>query len=258
MRLFDTPALFNRTPRELVLIGLGLAACVFIALSQHRPFANLAMAAILTGLFAARYYAARAIGVGVTFSALVFHLVSLRYGDHWMGGHDGAPWFFWLMLGVLVLLTSGDLARRFDLAEGRGWRHNPWRLRPRSHWIGACVGGYAIGTMGNLLLSLWLRNGSDPGRWWLPAAVGVSVLALLLMFRASKLGYALALVIAVGVAVITLPHVGAAESYLADGWSGAPESILWRSAPHLALPIALLSAVTAGISVLMLRAKQSN
>jgi hypothetical protein len=254
MRLFDTPVLFNRTPRELLLIGIGLGGCVFIALHQRMPHMNLAIAAVLTGLFAARYFAMRAVGVGVIFSALIFHVVGLRYGDNWIGGRDGVPWFFWGMVAILVLLTSSDLVQRFDMAKGTGWRHNPWRLRPRSHWIGACLGGYAIGTLANLLVSLWFRNGMDASFWWLPVLAGVSVISLLLMIQANKAGYVLALAIAIGAAALTLPYVGGAESYLADGWAVQPEWTLWRSAPHLALPIAILAGATALVSVAMLRA----
>ena len=103
-----------------------------------------------------------------------------------------------------------------------------------------------------MLLSAWAHTRFDLHYWWLPAAVAGVLVSLLLMFRASKAGYALALIICVGIAIAVLPHVCGAESYLADGWSGLPSSALWRAAPHNALPVAVLSVLTAVISLRML------
>ena len=256
LRLFDMPVLCNRTPRELVLIGLGLAALIALAVAPRVLPIHLAVVATATGLFAARYYAARAIAIGFLLSTQVFYLIATRYGDNWLGAREGVPWFFWGLGAALVLLTSTDLGRRFDLAAGTGWRHNPWRERPRAHWYAACAGGYAIGTLGNLLLSVWARTRFDWHYWWMPLAIIGTVVALLLMFRAHKAGYALALLIGAAIAIAVLPHVGASESYLANGWTARPSSELWSVSPYAALPIAVLSALTAVISLAMLAARQ--
>lgn len=150
----DTPIqrIYDRTPRELLILCGGLAMCFF---ELTKPTATnpffLGFYVTATVLFALRFFPTRVAGIGMMVSCLGLPLLYLRYGAGWT--HSELWWGFWAMLPGLVLLLSSDLRATFDRGPKRsGWRTNHWRDLPRHHWMISCWLAYLTGVLINLLM----------------------------------------------------------------------------------------------------------
>jgi hypothetical protein len=248
MKMIDTPLPWmNRTGRELILIGGGLAIClVELARPQISPW-NLGVFGVGTALFAARFFAARVVVIGVLLSAVASCFSGLRYGAGWTP--SGLYWGAYPMLVGVLLLISRDLEQRFDFAaSGPGWRLNRWRELPRAHWRASTVLGWLLGILGHFLLRGWQSAGAAGPTWPLIAIV-VCIGAVLLLFTGRSIVFVISAALGIAVAALVLPQVGGAEALMHHPYGGVETAPLWRGMPDSALPAAIAAVGTALVSL---------
>ncbi len=246
----DTPlrSLLGRTPREAILIAGGLAIC---ALEAARPTPspwNLGVFGAGTALFAARFFAARVVAIGVLLSAIAAQLSGLRYGVGWTD--SSLHWGTYPMAAGVLLLMSRDLQARFDFgASGPGWRLNRWRELPRAHWRASTLLGWLLGILGHFLLRGWQPAGAAAPTWPLLAML-VCLGSVLLLFTGRSIVFLITAILGVVVAAMIIPQVADAEAFLAHARHlPRPTSVLWRASPDSALPAAIAAVGTALVSL---------
>lgn len=246
MRILDTPIgpLAGRTLRELLILGFGVAVCVF---EVARPDPNLWHLTFYVGaalLFAARFYAARVLFVGFLLTALALTVFGGRSFQGFTLHRE--LWVLGGLVGCLLLLCSRDLRARFDRGpSGRGWRRNLWRDLPRVHWVLSCWVGYLLGLLGNLVLLPWLAAGNLAAATW-PALVLAGVYAaVILLLLGRSVAFLVATVTGAMALAFVWPQVGAAEAYLRDPFLVPAAGIFAWQQPAFALPAAVVGGAVA-------------
>ena len=207
----------------------------------HLTFYVVAVAA-----FAARFFAARALGVGLLVSAVGLRLIHLREPVP----QPDAFWYELLALSPgLLLLMSSDLRRRFDRApSGVGWRVNYWGELPRNHWVLSCWVGYSLGFLANLFILPWDRVGGLDHSLS-PLAIVLPIYAsVLLLFAGRAVAFVISLAVGVAAVVMALPHVVASEASLRD-YTIAPAHDLWALEPTHALFVVIAGSLVAALSL---------
>lgn len=249
MRVLDTPIrpLMNRTARELLLIAGGLSFCVFeIARADTNPW-HLGVFVAGTVLFAARFFAARVVAIGVLLSAIAAHVSLLRYGEGWV--QRDVHWAVYAMAGGVLLLMSRDLAQRFDFAaSGPGWRLNRWRELPRAHWRASTLLGWLLGILGHFLLRGWESAGDAAPTWPLVAIIGC-IACVFLLFTGRSIVFVVAAGLGIAVLLAVAPHVDAAEAMVDRIRAGGPTEPMWRAEPDSAI---IAAASAAGVALVSL------
>lgn len=246
MRALDVPwtRLGGRTTRELLLLSMGVGYCVYEVVSAQ-CWPNLAMYAVATVAFAARFFPARALGVGVAIGALAQRLPDLRVDL----AELETP-HTWVALVVIALLASKDLEARFERAPSRiSWLPNAWAdLPPRdmrvlrlcTYALGALAAGLGY-TWGVPFLSL---APVDP---FLAAGI-LGALAITIVLLAVGRAPALLLVpaICLPIAAALGAEITAAETLLAGGWADTSFA-LWYW-PQFVLPGFVLALVATALA----------
>ncbi|MCA9673348.1 MAG: hypothetical protein KC503_47495 [Myxococcales bacterium] len=250
LRHLDRPLLAGRTARELLLVG-GALTVTIAQLARSGLSGNVGNLVVYLAFAAAlwlRFYAARALLVGLVVAAMAQVLPQLR-AHHapllMLAAHKGLV-LAWV--GGLLLLCSRDLVARYDRAPSR---HRPFpnfwaAVDPRdARWLRGC--GYALAACIGASVSIW-RLSAAPPAWLLPVIVALSVAVALLC-----LGRAVVLVVlplmSLVVVLLFASVVGVAEAqlssrYYAWGLIGAPAHVLpamiaAAAAGLLALPYSL-------------------
>lgn len=250
LRHLDRPVLLDRTPRELLLIAGGLGISAY-ELSICGPNGNIATYLLFTAALVVRFYAARAILVGLIVGAVGQVLPAIRLAAdpwRWLGSH--AP-LIGLWVGGLALLCSRDLVRRFDRAPSRHrWLPNYWAALDPSDARRLRWSGYAIGAAIGGLVQTW-RLSSDPPSWLLPLIIAISICGALLVLGRAVMLLALP-ALAITVVALFAPQIGAAETQLAARWGCVAYTgtigPLIRGA-HFVLPITIAASAAAALAL---------
>jgi hypothetical protein len=247
MKVLDTPIVFDRTLRELIVVGGGLIICAMeIARDGTNPW-HLGVFVAGTGLLAVRFFAARVVAIGVLLSAIAAHFSGARYGDGWVPTE--LHWGVYAMAAGVLLLMSRDLAQRFDFAQsGPGWRLNRWRDLPRAHWRASTLLGWWLGILGHFLLRGWQGAGDAAPSWPLYAIVAC-IACVFLLFTGRSIVFVFAAALGIAVTLAVWPHVGAAEAMLDQAWATPPTELMWRARPDSAMVATVSAAGTAIVSL---------
>jgi hypothetical protein len=188
MRLLDSPIIAGRTAREAALTGIGTFGVLWGLVGGGPYGVEWSFAwAVVTALFAARFWAARGIAAGACMAAVA------QWGC--VSGFRAWPWILNVPVVALALLASRDLEARFEESPSRvRWLPNPWAAMPREHARRLRWSAYAASVMAAVLCQMWCSGErafpATPAFFW---AVGAMVALL-----------------AVGRAVMLLPLAGAA------------------------------------------------
>lgn len=251
----DRPLLAGRTARELLLIAGGLGISAFE--TWRCGFGgNVVTYLVFTAALVLRFYAARAVLVGLIVGAVGQVLPNLR------AMHDPLRWLVlnWglvlLWVGGLFLLCSKDLVARYDRAPSRyRWLPNCWA--ELGIWDARLLRwcGYALGAAIAGLVQVW-RNTAVAPSWLFPLIVAISVAAGLLMLGRAVVLLAIPL-LGVAVLLIVAPHIATAELGLT--YPGAPaiyhaqlaSGVYWLvgRGSQFVLPVSLAAFVAAVLAL---------
>ena len=244
MRVLDTPLRHarGRTPRELLIIGGGLAALVQ-GLAYGSDVGNLIIYAVMTAAFAIRFFAARIMMAGLFIGALALHLPWLLYPG--FGVADLAP-VVWVLFAGLVMLSSRDLIERFDNNQSGGLPYFPnfWMSIDRANRRAFCWCAYALGAVGGLLYHAYLRAPAELAPDWPLWGLAAAVACSLLIVAGRSIAFVATAAYSVWVLAMVVPQVGPSNAYMAGTWS-EDLSRLYMYSPHYALP----AAIGAGIAL---------
>ncbi len=240
----------GRTPRELLIVGggLGLIAAELLA-SRPPDLGNLIVYVVATLLFALRFFAARAAGVGACIGAIVQQWPHLRLGEVTAETAAVLP-----LLGI-ALLASRDLVDRNERAPSPlSWLPNPWASFTAAETRSLRWAAYAAGALSGLLdHTLQLVQGYAalyllPAPWWPRIAMVALIFALVLLILGRAVGALLVWITAVTVAILAGPLAWQAETRL--GLRDAPDALplLYTGAAHYLLPVFLLTTAAALIT----------
>ncbi len=235
----------NRSVHELLLIGAGITLCGLALAAPGKPdIGNLIVYIAATLLFTARFYLARAIGVGTCIAAIAQQWPYLRYGA------DQADF---MTLGILPLLgilalANSHLAERFEGAPSKlSILPNPWSSFTTAQTRTLRWSCYAAGALAGLLdHSLQVSHLVDPPLW-----PRIAMIAIIISIGALSLGRSVGLlslwITGITVAALTAPQVLAAEAAIAGDFAGTG-ALVFTGGPHYVLPIVLLAIASAVIA----------
>ena len=216
--------LLDRTPREIVLIALGVT-CSALSFGHWAEFFTTAG---VTLIFALRVPQARPIAVGFCLGWIAA-MASFAYHTGWRADTLALDWNglglfdlrFILPAMTLLLLTSRDLFERFDAAPERiSWLPNVWRQLPRRHWRTMRWCAYSLGILVALVVPGWL--------WWtsqlldlrpdvtsaMPIGITAGiVLSLALLVLGRGLGFLIAAAVGITVLITLGPDALSEWSY---------------------------------------------
>lgn len=224
MRFLDTPVRLaaGRTPRELLLLGNGVA-CIASAILHEDHSWNIYAYAAATALFAIRFFAARVLYLSWCVAAFALQAANAMRP----GGFD-AVWPTLVAILLCALALSGaDLVRRFD-DEGRGlgpWR-NYWRDLSHGQRRHIAWGMHLVGATGGLLHHMWFNVEGFPGGppTWL--YVGVAATSVIGFLYLSGRAVAAPASILLGGAVAWKLH-----PYVGDAWAALHGRPVARALP---------------------------
>ena len=216
MRYVDAPVPYlRRTPRELLVITVGVLM-VARSIREHDTSWNGPVTAIVTALFAARFFAARVAGLALCVSALALcAALALEPGQEL--AYYG-PAMAQFALGFAVL-ASRDLRARFD-DHGRGlglrayWRDVPAADR-RSIVRVVCLGAATAACLHHAQHGVAAWGYTPPA--WPRALVLIAIASGLLLVLGRAAGFAVAAAFGALVVARTIPLWHAARA--ADGTS---------------------------------------
>lgn len=223
LTLLDRPvtSLAGRTPRELLLVG-GALAVTFAELRSCALSGNIAVYLAFAAAMWLRLYAARGLLVALIVAGIAQTLPRVFYSYS-----DPLAWALhnWPLVGSwvagLLLLCSRDLVERYDRSPSRHrWLPNFWAaLDPRHarwlRWSGYCLSA-SIGAS----VAVWRAVHAPPA--WLLSAIVVMSLASVLLCLGRAVVLALLPVLAGGIGLLYLGHVG---RYGYDQIGSAPHAI---------------------------------
>lgn len=247
MRVIDAPLSLarGRTPRELLLLSIGVGYCAYELTSAAPCWPNVAMYALATIAFAVRFFPARALGVGVALGALAQRLPALRHD--WLELQTPHTW---IAFGVIAILASSDLEARYERAPSRiAWLPNAWAELPAKdmrvlRWCAYSIGALAAGLGFTWGLPL-ADTGVDPVLSIAVIGALVGLLALLAAGRAPAL--LLVPVVCVPIALALASQIPGAEASIAGDYVPLLDYGMWRW-PAFVLPgtaLALLATALA-------------
>jgi hypothetical protein len=226
MKLLDTPIrpAAGRTLREILLIGAGVAS-VGAAVRIGDQTWNVYVYAAATVLFAIRFYAARVLYLSWCVGALALQLSCLMLPGVTLA--QVAPALLGC-LGCALLLSGGDLVRRFDDAgRGIGPMRNFWQdlsLGQRRH---IAWGMHLVGATSGLLHHMWFNVAATgaqvPG--WLYAGIAAAMVIGALYLSGRALAAPATFALGVAIAVKLAPHLGGAWGQLHGRWTALPPEI---------------------------------
>lgn len=246
MRWIDdkVPYTGGRTPRELVILGGGIALCTLTLMHGHVDWGNLCVYAGATLAFGLRFYLARAIGVGACIGAIAQQWPHLRYGLD----HANVETLAVLPLVTIVLLCSRDLVERFDRAPtALPGLPNPWAAFTLAQTRTVRWSCYAAGALAGLL-DHTLQHPVEAAEAPLWPRVGMIavIVAVALLGLGRALGLLMVWVIGAAVAILIAPDLAPAERALTgDAWALLE---LYTFLPHYVLPIFVLAVAATGIA----------
>jgi hypothetical protein len=246
MRALDLPiaTLRGRTPRELLLLSIGLGYCVYELASPEPCWPNVLMYSIATAAFALRFFPARALGVGVAIGALAQRLPDLR-----VDLRELETPHTWVALGVIAILASRDLEARFERAPSRiAWLPNAWAELPVRDMRLLRLCAYSLGALGAGLGYAWgvpFFGAADP---FLTLGVLGAITGTIVLLAAGR-APALLLVplICMPIALALGTQVEAAEALLAGGWAELGYGLWWS--PQFVLPGLVLAIVCTALAL---------
>jgi hypothetical protein len=190
------PKLFQRTPRELAIVGIGVFGVVYGLADPHCYGVSwVAVFGVAALLFAVRFWPARPVALGACLASIAQCAV-VRTPRDW-------PWALAAAIGAVVLLSSRDLAARFEEApESPRFFPNAWASLPRADARRLRFSAYALAVLAAVLMQAWLMGAR--GFPWSPVVVAVLgvAIALLALARAAVLLVVTGLALAIAIAVM--------------------------------------------------------
>jgi hypothetical protein len=191
MMILDRPVVLGRSVREVAVLAIGVFGFTWGLLpAEIRAEAGtgyygwqwslwFGAAAVLLAI---RLWPARALAIGACASSLA-QWVCVSGLSEW-------PWICNIAAAPIVLLSSRDLAAKFEEAPSRhAWLPNPFATLPRADARRLRWCGYALGVLASVLCQMWCM-----GERAFPATPAVF----------ASLGAAIA-VLALGRAIVLLP-----------------------------------------------------
>jgi hypothetical protein len=243
----EVPWSGGRTVRELIVVAGGLT---IVAAECLRPgpvdVGNLIVYVAATLLFALRFFAARAAGVGACIGACVQQWPNLRLGEVTPETLAVLP------LAGIAVLASSDLVERYERAPSRiAWLPNPWAGFTAAQTRSLRWATYAAGALAGLLdhttqLTAWGAPYGLPAPWWPRLTMVSLVLAVAMLCLGRAVGALLVWVTAIVVVIRGAPLAWRAEALLGPlvaGPSGLPP--VYQFAAHYLLPVVLLASAAA-------------
>lgn len=248
MRVLDTPVrlVAGRTPRELLLIGHGVASVLATWHLGDRSWNVYAYAGV-TVAFALRFFAGRVVYLSMCVAALALQLSNLMLAHVTLGGL--APTLLGI-LGTALLLAGPDLVRRFD-DEGRGlgplrnfWRDLSVGQRRHLAW-----GMHLVAALGGLLHHAWynLEAVRLDGPAWLLAAVAACSAVGLLYLWGRAIAAPAAVALGAALAWTLAPHLDEAWAILHGRPAAAPLEIAYSA--HFTLTAFACAVATAAVAL---------
>jgi hypothetical protein len=243
MRYVDDPVPYvRRTPRELLILTVGVLM-VARSIRDHDTSWNAPVTALVTILFAARFFAARVAGLALCVSALALcAALALEPQEHIALWGPAAAQFG---IGAL-LLASRDLRTRFDdTGHGLGlrtyWRDVPTADR-RSIVRVVCVASATAALLHHAAhgAAAWGAPYLPPA--WPQTLVLIAIAGGLLLVLGRAAGFVVAAAFGVLVLVRTLPLWHAAR---AAGGPDSPADWLYVSGGHVVMACVCAAATVA-------------
>lgn len=247
MRAFDTPIAraFGRTPRELLLLSLGVSYCAYELASQAPCWPNLLMYASATLAFALRFFPARALAVGVALGALTQRLPDLRVGASQLETPHT-----WVALGLIALLASKDLEARFERAPSRiAWLPNAWAELPARDMRVLRICAYTIGALAAGLGYGWgipFLSSSVPPLVSL-GVLGALVAILVLLAAGRAPALLLVPLVCLPIAAVLATQIAGAEALLSGRFVLLDFGMQWW--PQFVLPGTLLALLATALAL---------